>query len=164
MRYLLAGILLAIGLMAGPVSAFSIETLDISVDGNGNANVTAGYSLSWIEQVVVFMKIAHPELELEHAISLHTGMPVQVVAVGPRMAELRITGFASVKESPGTVVFTTAPLDFSGTEAAVKRAWFARFVTVDASPERAVIRFPDGYEAAFADTYTIPATQHEIAG
>ena len=157
------GLLLLAGLLAAPAAAFTMNSVDIAIDQNGDADITAHYSLSWIERVIVYMRIAHPEKELEKALEQYSGKDVQVTSVDSGMTALTVDGFAAVTESPTAIIYTTPMLDFSGAEAAIKGYWFSRFVTVDASPETAVVGFPDGYQETFSNTYVIPRITHGIA-
>lgn len=159
---LLIGLVLLAGLLAAPAAAFTMNSVDITIEQNGDADITAHYSLSWIERVVVYMRIAQPEKALEKALEQYTGRDVQVTSVDSGMTALTVDGFSAVTESPTSITYTTPMLDFSGAEAAIKGYWFARFVTVDASPETAVVGFPDGYQETFANTYVIPRITHAI--
>jgi hypothetical protein len=157
------GLALLVGLLISPAAAFTMNSVDIAIDQNGDADITASYSLSWIERAVVFMRIAHPENELEKALEQYSGKDVQVTSVDSGMTALTVDGFAAVTESPTAITYTTPMLDFSGAETAIKGYWFSRFVTVDASPDVAVVRFADGYQETFSNTYVIPRIVHEVA-
>lgn len=159
---LLIGLVLLAGLLAAPAAAFTMTSVDITIGQDGDADITAHYSLTWIERVVVYMRIAHPEKELEKALEQYSGKDVQVTSVESGMTTLQVDDFAAVTDTPTTIIYTTPALDFSGAEAAIKGYWFARFVTVDASPEVALVRFPDGYQETFANTYVIPRIVHEV--
>jgi len=159
---LLIGMVLLAGLLAAPAAAFTMNSVDISIAPDGDADITAHYSLSWIERGVVYMRIAHPEKELEKALEQYSGKDVQVTSVESGMTALQVDDFVAMTDTPTAVIYTTPVLDFSGAEAAIKGYWFARFVTVDASPEIAVVRFPDGYQETFANTYVIPRITHAI--
>jgi hypothetical protein len=159
---LLIGLVLLAGLLTAPAAAFTMNSVDITISPDGDADITAHYSLSWIERVAVFMRIAQPEMELEKALEQYSGKDVQVTSVESGMTTLKVDDFAAVTDTLTAVTYTTPALDFSGAEAAIKGYWFSRFVTVDASPEIAVVRFPDGYQETFANTYVIPGITHAI--
>ena len=156
------GLVLLAGLLAAPAAAFTMNSVDITISPDGDADITAHYSLSWIERVVVYMRIAQPEKELEKTLEQYTGKDVQVTSVDSGMTALTVDGFAAVTGSPTAITYTTPMLDFSGAETAIKGYWFSRFVTVDASPEVSIVRFPDGYQETFANTYVIPRMVHEV--
>ena len=155
-------LVLLAGLLISPAAAFTMNSVDIAIDQNGDADITASYSLSWIERVVVFMRIAQPEVQLESALEQYSGKDVQVSSVESGRTALTVDGFAAVTESPTSITYTTPMLDFSGAETAIKGYWFSRFVSVDASPEVSIVRFPDGYQETFSDTYVIPRIVHEV--
>lgn len=159
---LLIGMVLISSLLAVPAAAFTMNSVDIAIGPDGDADITVSYSLSWIERAFVYMRIAHPEKELENALEQYSGKDVRVTSFGRRMTTLGVDNFAAVNDTPGSVIYTTPMLDFSGAEAAIRGSWFARFVTVDTSPETAAVRFPDGYRESFTNTYVIPRITHEI--
>jgi hypothetical protein len=90
----------------------------------------------------------------------YSGKNVEVTSVESGVTVMKVDNFAAVADTPTTVTYTTPALDFSGAEAAIRGYWFARFVTVDTSPETTVVRFPDGYQETFANTYVIPRITH----
>jgi hypothetical protein len=155
------GLVLVITLLAAPASAFTMNRLDIQVAANGDAEVTADYSLTWVERIVVFMRIADPEQQLETALSQYMGKDVAVISVSQGETVLLIRDFAIVSESDDAVTYTTLSLDFSGAEQALKGYWFSRFVTLDSSPDISMVSFPDGYEETFPDTLIVPSVTHE---
>jgi len=156
------GILLIIGLLAAPAAAFTFNNLDISIDTDGDADISVDYSLSWIEQIVVFMRIANPADKLEQGLEQYSGKDVQVMSVSSGRTNLMVRDFATVTGSETATTYTTPYLDFSGAGQAISGYWFSKFITVDTSPETAVVRFSDGYAETFSNSYTIPAITHEI--
>jgi hypothetical protein len=159
---IIIGLVLVMALLAVPAAAFTMNLLTINIADSGNADVTADYSFSWMEQIVVFMRIAQPERQLENALEHYSGKEVMVTSVSPGKTVLVIRDFAKVKETANGTIYTTSYLDFSGAEQAVKSYWFSRFVTVDASPEVSVVAFPDGYKETFYNILIIPSITHEI--
>jgi len=156
------GLVLVIALLAAPAAAFTMNRFDIQVAENGDAEVTADYTLTWVERIVVFMRIAEPQQQLEYAISQYSGKDVTVTSVSPGETVLSVSDFATVRETRDAVIYTTPYLDFSGAEQAIRGYWFSRFVTVDASPDISVVSFPDGYEESFPDSLVIPSLSHEV--
>jgi hypothetical protein len=162
-RYrLLIALVMVIALLAAPAVAFTLNRLDIRIAGNGDAEVTADYSLTWVERIVVFMRIAEPERLLENALLQYSGKEVAVASVSPGETVLSVHEYATVRQTGNTTIYTTPYLDFSGAEEALKGYWFSRFVTVDASPELSVVSFPDGYNETFSDALVIPSITHAV--
>jgi hypothetical protein len=156
------GLVLIIALLVAPAAAFTMNRIDIQVAGNGDAEVTADYPFTWVERIVVFIRIAEPQQELENAISQYSGKDVTVTSVSPGETILSVSDFATVSETGEAVNYTTPFLDFSGAEQAIGGSWVSRFVTVDASPDISVVSFPDGYEESFPDSLVIPSLSHEV--
>jgi hypothetical protein len=164
MRYELAIIsLLALAFMISPAGAFSAHSLQIDVAANGDANVTFDYSLSWLETIAVFFKIAQPEQELKGALEDVSGKPVSVVSVESNSAVFSVIGFAAVTETESGKVYTTPGMDFTAAEEKLKSYWFAPLISADFSPDVTSILFPDGYEETFYDQSFVPFQSHEVS-
>jgi len=154
--------LLFLGLIASSATAFSFNNLEISINPDGNANISAGYTLSWIERVVVLTRIANPADNLEQVLGKYYQNKVQVLSVNRTSTDLMVKDYAIVTESETETTYTTPYLDFSGAERAIRGYWFSKFITVDASPQTAIVQFPDGYAETFSNSYTIPQISHKI--
>jgi hypothetical protein len=162
-RYpLIIGLVLVIALLAAPAVAFTLNRLDISVAESGDAEVTADYSLSWMEQLVVFMRIAQPAQQLENALEQYSGKDVVVTSVSIREAQLDIYDFAAVRDTANETIYTTPYLDFSQAEQAARENRLSRFTTIDASPDVSVVSFPDGYQEIFQNNLSIPSITHAV--
>ena len=159
------GVLLVAGILAIPAGAFTINTLAVTITESGDAEISVDYSLSWVERVVVFMRIAHPDQQLEQALERYARKEVTVTSVNPGRTELYVEEFVRVTDAPdGGIIYTTPSMDFSLAEQQVKGYWFSRFVTVDSSPEIAVITFPDGYQEQFVNVTYVPSVIHQTTG
>lgn len=164
MRYtLIIGLLLVIGLLAAPAAAFSINRLDIQIADNGDARVNADYTLSWVENLAVFMRLVQPARQLENALEQYSGKDVTVSSVSARNAAFSIEDFASEKQVSGGTAFTTPALDFSVMVKAIRNNRLSRFVNVDPSPQITVVSFPDGYQESFTNSVKIPGIRHVVA-
>lgn len=161
-RGILVASLLVLALMTVPVGAFSADNLLITVDEDGSADITFNYTLSWIERIAVFFKIAEPEQELKSALEGATGSPVTVTAAESDSARFLIQNFAKIKSADGGNVYSTPGLDFTGAQEVLDSYWFAPLVDADFSPNLTVVRFPDGHEETFANQHAIPALAHTI--
>jgi len=158
---ILIGLLLVAGILAAPAAAFTVNNLVVNIAENGDAEISVDYSLSWVERVVVFMKIAHPEQQLEQALEGYTGKEVQVTSVNPGRTDLFVQDFAGMTDNGTGITYRTPSMDFIQAEQMIQGYWFSRFVSVDASPEIAVITFPDGYEETFLNVANIPGVIHK---
>jgi hypothetical protein len=161
-RGILVASLLILSLVAAPAGAFSADDLRITLDTDGSADVTFNYTLSWIERIAVFFRIAEPEQELRSALETATGAPVTVTSARSDSATFSIQGFAKVRSTDAGSVYSTPGLDFTGAQKMLDRYWFAPLVEADFSPDLTVVRFPDGHEETFADLSAIPALSHVV--
>ena len=153
----MAGLVLVFALLATPAAAFTIDSLNITVKQSGDAEVTADYTLTWLERIGIYMRIAQPEALLTQTLEQHSGKDVTVTSVTPGKTVLSIEDYAVVRQTGANPTYVTPLLNFSGAEQAVKSYRFSRFVTVDASPGLTVVSFPDGHQQVFYDTLVIPS-------
>jgi hypothetical protein len=149
-------------LSCGPVQAFTAEELDISVSDNGDADISFSYSLSWLENFAVFLRITDPAAELRSALESNVNKPVQVISVENNLARIIVNNFASVKTDDGQKIYTTPSMSFSEAEATLNSYWFAPLISPDFSPSQTVIIFPDGYRQTFYNELTIPSVSHTV--
>lgn len=161
-REILVASLLVLALMAAPAGAFSADNLVIVVEEDGSAEITFNYTLSWIERIAVFFKIAEPEQELKAALEDALGVPVTVTSAEIDVAEFMVQDFASVNSTDGGNVYSTPGLDLTGAQAVLDSYWFAPLVETDFSPDLTVVRFPDGHEETFFDQSAIPPLSHTV--
>jgi hypothetical protein len=158
------GLVLIIILVAAPAAGFSLKQIDLDIAGSGDADITAHYSLSLTEQIIIFLRIAQPEPLLQNMLEQYTGRKVIVQSVTPSETTLSIRGFAVVERTENETSYITPSVDFSLADRAVRDYWFSRFVDIDASPERANVSFPDGYKESFNNITIIPSIRHQIEG
>jgi hypothetical protein len=158
---MIIGMLLMAGILVLPASAFTINNLGVNIAENGDAEISIDYSLTWVERGVVFMRIAHPDQQLERVIESYSRKEVTVSGVSPAGTDLFVEKFVQVDDDPEGIVYTTPSMDFSIAEQQAKGYWFSRFVTVDATPDVTVITFPDGYQEKFYNVANIPSITHQ---
>ncbi len=161
-RGILVASLLILSLVVAPAGAFSADDLRITLDTDGSADVTFNYTLSWLERIAVFFRIAEPEKELKNALETATGSPVTVTSAMSDSATFSIRNFAKVRSTDEGSVYSTPALDFTGAQEVLDSYWFAPLVKADFSPDLTLVRFPDGHEETFANQYAIPALSHTI--
>lgn len=161
-RGILVASLLVLAFVVAPAGAFSADELRILVDEDGGANITFNYTLSWIERIAVFFKIAEPEQELKSALEEASGAPVTVTSAESDVAAFSVPGFAKAQNTENGTVYSTPALDFTGAQAMLDRYWFAPLVHADFSPDLTVVRFPDDHEETFSNQSTIPALSHTV--
>lgn len=147
-------------ILATPTAAFSADSLSIVIDETGGAIITFSYSLTWFEDVVVFLQIANPSQELKAALERYSGESVEVVGVTGRSASFTVKTYASIAEDNGVMVYTTPELHLEDANKLLQTYWFAPLVNVDVSPNVTTIVFSDGYTETFTDVVVLPSITH----
>jgi len=156
------GILLMAALVL-PAAAFTSDALNISVEGNGDTEITFDYSLSWIENIAVFLKITDPADELKKALEGHSDKSVEVQSVSDGSATFLVEEFVRVKRTDNQTTYITPELSFKRAEKVLKEYWFAPLIHADFSPEETTISFPDGHEKQFQNQIEIPEIRYTIS-
>ncbi len=150
-------------LAVAPGQAFVAKELRISLDDQGDAEIQFDYSLSFLENVAIFLRIADPGRELKSALESNLHKTVEVERVGNTQARFMVEQFATVREENGEQVMRTPGLSFATAEQALKHYWFAPLVKADFSPDLTIVRFPDGSQDVFYDSTGIPSLSRVIS-
>jgi hypothetical protein len=155
-------LLIMVAILAAPAAAFTVSSFAVTITENGDAEIAVDYSLSWVERVVVFMRIAHHEQQLEQALEGYSGKDIEVVSMTPGSTDLFVQEFAGMTDDGTGIIYSTPSMDFSQAEQMIQGYWFTRFIKLDASPEITVITFPDGHEETFLNVAYIPSITRMI--
>jgi hypothetical protein len=156
----IVALLCLLAFIAAPAGAFTAESLHVEVVENGDAGVRFTYSLSFLEHIAVFLRIADPAVELKHALEGYSKKPVDVTEVSSGSAAFHVYGFASVSDDGTNTSWCTPELDLQDAQRVLETYWFAPLISPDFSPAETLIIFPDGYVAQFEDISTIPSLCH----
>jgi hypothetical protein len=156
------GFLIFLGILfltTGPVQAFTANSLDITVDKNGDATAIFRFSLEG------FIENAIPQSMLEE--QLLKGMstssnPPELISMDRSSATIRMKNFADTSEVPTGTEYRTASMDFKKGEIALQNSGLSSVITADFSPASVVVRFPDNYSREFANSDTLPSISHTI--
>lgn len=143
-----------------PVQAFTADSLTIEIEKNGDARIDFEYTLSWLEKMAVYLKVADPGTELKKVLESNFHLPVTIASVSESSARFTISGFASLKNREGKDIVQTPAFSFDMADKILKQYWFAPLVSPDFSPERVTIIYPDMHTEEFHDQVSIPATSH----
>jgi hypothetical protein len=154
--------LLLIGALVMPAGAFTADKLTIEIKEDGAATVTFDYSLTWLENIAVFLKIADPNVEFGKALEKYSGSKVESVAVSDRSASFRADKFARVSRADNATVYVTPALHLKDAEKALNDYWFAPLVQADFSPAVTEVSFVDGAVETLRDIAEIPSITHRI--
>jgi hypothetical protein len=156
-------VLIMVAILAvAPGQAFVAKELRIALDDQGNAEIEFDYSLSFLENFAIFLRIADPAKELKNALESNLHRPVEIESVGNSQARFRVEQFATLREENGEMIMRTPGLSFTAAEQALKRYWFAPLVHPDFSPDVTIVQFPDGYQEVFPDSTAIPPISRAI--
>ncbi|WP_298669767.1 hypothetical protein [uncultured Methanofollis sp.] len=154
--------LLLFGAIVMPAGAFTAEKLTIDIEEDGAAIVTFDYSLTWLENIAVFLKIADPNVEFGKALEKYSGSEVESVAVSDRSASFRAETFARVSSVDNATIYATPALHLEEAEKALNDYWFAPLVQADFSPAVTEVTFADGKNETLRDVAEIPSFTHQI--
>ena len=159
----LAVVVVMVAILAvSPGQAFVAKELQVSLDDQGDAEIQFDYSLSFLENVAIFLRIADPGRELKSALEANLHKTVDIESVGNSQATFMVEQFATLREEDGRTIMKTPGLSFTSAEQALKSYWFAPLVNPDFSPDLTVVTFPDGYQEVFYDSTEIPPLSREL--
>jgi hypothetical protein len=153
-------ILLLILLAGSPAQAFTADSLSIDVIQNGNAKITFNYTLTLIEKIAVYLKVADINAELKKALESNFHHPITIESVTDGSARFMVNDFAIRTEKDGKTRMETPAISFTMAEKVLQKYWFAPLVNPDYSPQITTITYPDGYTENFTDQIEIPKTSH----
>src|SRR5512136_1043607 len=128
--------------MVIPVHAFTANSLDITVDKNGDAIATFRFTLEgFIENSIPQSTL---EEELKKGLTTSTEPP-ELKSMDRSSAVLLMKKFADTLDVATGTEYRTATMDFKKAEVALQNSALGGVVTADFSPEKIVLTFPDSY-------------------
>jgi len=142
-----------------PVHAFTSNSLDITVDKNGDAVANFQFTLEGIVENAIPLSML--EGELVKGLATSSDPPV-ILSFDKSGARILLKNFAVKNDVPTGTEYLTAPMDFHRAEIALKNSALSSVVSADFSPQRMVVTFPDGYSREFMDFSGLPALRHTI--
>ncbi len=146
-------------IIPGPAAAFTANSLEITVDKNGDAIAIFSFSLEG------FLENAIPQSVLEEQLlkGLSTSSdPPELIAMDRSSATIRMKKFADVSGVPTGTEYRTASMNFKKAEIALQESALSSVVTADFSPSSMKVTFPDRYERTFASSDILPAITHVV--
>jgi hypothetical protein len=146
-------------LLAGPVHAFTADSLDITVDKSGDATAVFRYTLEGIIENSI------PESMLQEQLlkGLTTSNdPPQLISMDKSSATLLLKKFADVTDVPTGTQYQTASMDFKKAEIALKNSAVSSVITADFSPSKVTVTFPDKYTKTLNSVDSLPAITHIV--
>jgi hypothetical protein len=147
-----------------PASAFTMKSLNIAIEENGEAQVDMNYDLSFVEQSAVFFQLADPAAQLKSAFDTGGSQHVTVTQVTSSSAHIVIPAFAPVTTTTGEKsTITTPSISFERARNVLNTYWFAPLVSPDFSPAVTTVTFPDGHLVNYYDQISIPSISHQLS-
>ena len=154
--WILTGVLLFCLLCAAPVAAITVKHIDITVAENGDADITADYTMNWMEQAVVYPAA----LPLATAAA---GDHAVIHSISPNRAQLTAKNFVSVLHTNGSTVYSTPAFSSGDAQRQLDRFWFANLVTLDLTSGTLTVRFPDGATGDYTGLSSVPSFMHTVS-
>nr|WP_320161384.1 hypothetical protein [uncultured Methanoregula sp.] len=161
--YLLLVCLCLLALAVMPAQAFTAKSLTVTLAPNGDARINMQYELSFLEESAVFFRMADPAAEVKKAFDSNTNRPVTVNSVTSSSADIVVPSFAGVTQKNGAMTMTSPSISFARAQEILKNYWFAPLISADFAPRLTTVAFPDGYQATFNNTITIPSVTHTLS-
>ena len=145
--------------MVIPAHAFTANSLDITVDKNGDAIATFRFTLEGIIENSVPQSILEGELKKGLTISTE---PPELISMDRSSAVLLLKQFADTSDVPTGTEYRTATMDFKKAEIALQNSALSSVVSADFSPETITLTFPDSYQQKFSNVDVLPAVSHTV--
>ena len=149
----------ALSILTVPVHAFTSNSLDITIDKNGDAVADFRFTLEGIVENAIPLSMLEGELMKGLTTSSD---PPSILSFDKSGATILLKNFAVKNDVPTGTEYLTAPMDFHKAEIALKNSALRSVVSADLSPQRLLVTFPDGYTREFTDSSGLPALRHTI--
>jgi hypothetical protein len=142
-----------------PAHAFTANSLDITIDKNGDAVATFRFTLEGILENSIPRSLL--EEELKKGLTTGTDSP-ELISMDSSSVVLRLKNFADTSDVPTGTEYNTASLDFRKAELALQNSALNGAVSADFSPEKIVLTFPDSYQQEFSNVDLLPSVSHTV--
>ena len=142
-----------------PVHAFTANSLDITINKNGDAVATFKFTLEG------FFENAIPESMLEEELKkglTTSSEPPQLLSMDRSGTTMLLKKFADTRDVEQGTEYRTASMNFQTAEIALKNSALNNVVTADFSPAKIIITFPDAYTQQFDNTTVLPSITHIV--
>jgi len=146
-------------LIAVPVHAFTANSLDITINKNGDATAVFGFTLEGLLENAIPQSVL--EDQLKNGLAGSTGS-TELISMDRSSATLLLKNFASAKDVAAGTEYQTATMDFKKAEIALKNSAVSSVITADFSPTEVTVTFPDGYARSFSNVDALPALSHTV--
>ncbi|OPX65056.1 MULTISPECIES: PEGA domain-containing protein [unclassified Methanoregula] len=145
--------------MVMPVPAFTADSLEITVQENGDGLATFRFTLEGLIENAIPQSILEEELTR----GLSTGPePPELKSMDRSTAVLLLKHFADTSDVPTGKEYRTATMDFKKAQAALKNSALSGAVTADFSPSTISLTFPDNFRKQYTNVDVLPAVFHTV--
>jgi len=146
-------------LLAGPVHAFTADSLDITIEKNGDATAIFRFTLEGLIENAIPQSVLQDELLKGLTTSTN---PPQLISMDKSSATLLLKDFADVKDVPTGTQYDTTSMDFKKAEIALKNSAISSVITADFSPATVTVTFPDKYVKTLNRVDSLPEITHTV--
>ena len=154
-----ACVICVLAILVAPAYAFTAQSLDITVDKNGDAIADFRFALEGALEKAIPQSML--EDELKKGLTTNSDPPV-ILSFDKSGVSMLMKNFAMVNDVPTGTEYQTASMDFKKAEIALKNSALSSVVSADFSPQSIVVTFPDGYSRTFTDSSALPSLKHTI--
>lgn len=142
-----------------PVPAFTANSLDITVQDNGDGLATFRFTLEGLIENAIPQSILEEELTR----GLSTGPePPELKSMDRSTAVLLLKKFADTSDVPTGKEYRTATMDFKKAQTALENSAISGAVTADFSPSTISLTFPDNFRKQYSNVDILPAVFHTV--
>ncbi|MGB9177017.1 MAG: PEGA domain-containing protein [Methanoregula sp.] len=142
-----------------PAHAFTANSLDITIDKNGDAIATFRFTLEGILENSIPLSLL--EEELKKGLTTGTESP-EIKSMDTSGVVLLLKNFAEISDVPTGTEYSTSALDFTKAELALQNSGLSGAISADFSPEKIVLTFPDSYQQEFSNVDVLPSVSHTV--
>jgi hypothetical protein len=142
-----------------PALAFTANSLDITVQENGDALATFRFTLEGLIENAIPQSMLEEELTKGLTTSSE---PPELKSMDRSTAVLLLKKFADTSDVPTGTGYLTATMDFKKAEAALQNSGLSGAVSADFSPSTVTLTFPDSYKRQFSNVDVLPAVFHTV--
>ena len=146
-------------LIAVPVHAFTANSLDITINKNGDATAVFGFTLEGLLENAIPQSVL--EDQLKNGLAGSTGS-TELISMDRSSATLLMKNFASANDVATGTEYQTGTMDFKKAETALKNSAVSSVITADFSPSEVTVTFPDGYARSFSNVDSLPSLTHTV--
>ena len=149
-----------LAVLVAPSYAFTAQSLDITIDKNGDALMDFRFTLDGALENALPQSVL--EDELKKGLTTDADPPV-ILSFDKSGVSMLMKKFAVINAVPTGMEYQTTPMDFKKAEIALKNSAVSAVISADFSPKSIVVTFPDGYSRTLVDSSVLPSLIHIVA-